>query len=61
MLINRYGHYRVAFHPYWNGFTHLDKYPIKFSAQRQSRHWNGTAIIPLNYIPPRVNIIRLIN
>lgn len=50
----RWGHYLVVF---WNGYYNkvgsLDS-PLKYSFNRFGSHWNGSATIPLTYLPPRV-------
>ncbi|XP_046655409.1 uncharacterized protein LOC124348996 isoform X2 [Daphnia pulicaria] len=49
-----WGHYLVVF---WNGYYNkvgsLDS-PLKYSFNRFGSHWNGSATIPLTYLPPRV-------
>lgn len=52
--VGPFGHYMVAFWPYWNGSSTISNYSINYNVSRQESRWSGRAIIPLSYLPPVV-------
>ena len=56
-FLSSWGHYLVVFwNGYWNKVGDLNS-PLKYSVNRSQNRWDGSAIIPLDYLPPKVELV----